>query len=323
MRRLRIMGLALAVIALIVVIGPFLVPVPPLPCTASPQRLADPDSVFLTIGGLQVHANVAGSGEPALVLLHGFADSTYSWREIIPALADRGQVVAFDRPAFGLTSRPLWPFRPGGDPYAPEAQADLTVAVMDTLGIDRAVLVGHSAGGSVAVLTALRHPDRVQALVLEAPALSANPMPDSLRWLMRTPQGRYLGPLIARNLPLNAPALLHLAWHDPSTLTPAEIAGYARPFRLCRWDCALWEQLAAGNPPNVADRLGALKVPILLVTGDDDRIIPTGDTVAAARSLPEAQLVVLPGCGHVVHEECTEAYLRAVEGFVVELDAAP
>jgi len=322
MRRLRVAALTLAVATLLLLLGPFLVPVPPLPCTTSPERLADPDSVFVPVGDLQVHARVAGSGEPTLILLHGFADSTFSWREAMASLDDRATLVAFDRPAFGLTSRPLWPFRGGENPYTPEAQADQTVALMDALGIERAVLVGHSAGGAIAVLATLRHPERVEALVLEAPAVSANIAPGWARWLARTPQGRYLGPLAARALPLSAPALIRLAWHDAGTVTPEELVGYARPFQLCDWDRALWEHIAAGSPPNIAGRLDALDVPVLLVTGDDDRVIPTMETVRLAGEL-DAELVVMPRCGHVAHEECADAFVRAVGAFLDGLEGAP
>jgi pimeloyl-ACP methyl ester carboxylesterase len=322
MRRLRLVALALAVTVLMLLLGPFLVPVPPLPCTTSPQGLADADSVFVPVGNLQVHATIAGSGEPTLVVLHGFADSTFSWQEAIAALDDRSTVVAFDRPGFGLTSGPLWPFR-DANPYTPEAQANLTVALMEALGIERAVLVGHSAGGAIAALVALSHPERVEALVLEAPAVEANLAPTWVQWLARTPQGRYLGPLAARALPLSAPLLIRLAWHDPGSVTAEELVGYARAFQLCHWDRALWEHVAAGNPPNIVDRLDALRVPILLVTGDDDRVVPTAATVRLADSLQDARLVVARGCGHVAHEECTETFVRAVTTFLDDLDIAP
>lgn len=322
MKRLRIAALALVVTALLLLLGPFLVSVPPVPCTVSPERLADPDSIFVPLDGLRVHAKVAGSGEPTLILLHGFADSTFSWREAMSALDDRATLVAFDRPAFGLTDRPLWPFRQGENPYTPEAQADQTVALMDALGIERAVLVGHSAGGAIAVLAALRHPERVEALILEAPAVTANIAPGWARWLARTPQGRYLGPLAARALPLSAPLLIRLAWHDPGSVTPEELIGYSLPFQLCNWDRALWEHIAAGSPPNIADRLDALRVPVLLVTGDDDRVIPTVETVRLAEEL-DAESVVMPGCGHVAHEECADGFVRAVDAFLDGLEGTP
>ena len=200
MRRLRIAGLALLVTTLLIILGPFLVPVPPLPCTPSAERLAGPNGTFVRIDDLDLYAEIAGQGAPALVLLHGFAASAYSFSDVLPALAQRSLVVAYDRPAFGLSSRPLWPYRDMENPYTPEAQADQAVALMDALGIDRAVLVGHSAGGGLAVLVALRHPERVQALVLVAPAVRVNDTPDWLRLVLRTPQARYLAPLAARAL---------------------------------------------------------------------------------------------------------------------------
>lgn len=161
---------------LILLVGPFLIPVPPSEGTVPPEELAEPDSRFVEINGLQVHYKIVGPSQPtaearALVLLHGFAASAFSWREAVEPLSDLGTVIAFDRPAFGLTGRPLPGDWTGENPYSPETRPDLTVSLMDKLGVEKAVLVGHSAGGTVAVHTALRHPDRVEALVLVAPAV--------------------------------------------------------------------------------------------------------------------------------------------------------
>ena len=95
-----------ALLALLI-IGPFLIPVPPLEGTVPPQQLADPDSRFIEINGLAVHYKQLGQGQPTFILLHGFGASLFSWREVMAPLADMGTVVAFDRPAFGLTARPM------------------------------------------------------------------------------------------------------------------------------------------------------------------------------------------------------------------------
>ncbi len=163
---LRRLLIGLGVLLLLLLVGPFLVPVPPLKGTVPPEQLADPDSRFIEVNGLTVHYKMAGEGEPAFFLLHGFGASTFSWREVMGPLAEMGTVVTFDRPAFGLTERPTPGEWEGQSPYAPEAQADLTVGLMDALGVERAVLVGNSAGGTVALLTALTYPERVVGLVL-------------------------------------------------------------------------------------------------------------------------------------------------------------
>jgi len=134
--------------------GPFLVPVLPLERTVPPRELADPDSQFAEVDGLTVHYKTAGEGQPILVLLHGFDASIFSWREVKEPLGKLGRVIAFDRPAFGLAARPIPGECQGDTPYSPEAQADLTVELMDHLGVEKAVLVGNSASGTISVLTA-------------------------------------------------------------------------------------------------------------------------------------------------------------------------
>ncbi len=312
---LRGLLIALGVLLVILLVGPFLVPVPPLEGTVPPEQLADPDSRFIEVNGITVHYKMAGSGRPALILLHGFAASTFSWREVIGPMSEWGTVVAFDRPGFGLTERPLqWT---GRSPYSPEAQPDLMVGLMDALGIERAVMVGNSAGGTVALLTALTYPERVEALVLVDPAVYVRGMtPAWLRPFLNTPQVRHLGPLLARQIQDWGVDFARSAWHDPSRITPEIWEGYAKPLRAENWDLALWEVTRAGHPLDLPERLGQVTVPALVITGDDDRIIPTEQSIRLAGEIPGAQLVVIPECGHVPQEECPGPFLEAVEAFL-------
>ncbi len=312
---LRGLLIALAILLAVLLVGPFLVPVPPLEGTVPPEQLADPDSQFVEVNGITVHYKMAGSGRPALVLLHGFAASTFSWREVIGPMSEWGTVVAFDRPGFGLTERPLqWT---GRSPYSPEAQPDLTVGLMDVLGVERAVLVGNSAGGTVALLTALTYPERVEALVLVSPAVYVRGMtPTWLRPFLNTPQMRHLGPLLARQIQDWGVDFARSAWHDPEKLTPEIWEGYARLVQVENWDRALWEVMRASHPLGLEKRLGEVRVPVLVITGDDDRIVPTQQSVRLAGEIPGAQLVVIPECGHVPQEECPGPFLEAVEAFL-------
>jgi hypothetical protein len=106
MSRRRRAPIILLVALLLAFTVPLIIPIPPLQGTVPPIELADPDSHFVNVSGLMVHYKTAGQGEPAILLLHGFAASTFSWREVMQPLGNYGMVVAFDRPAFGLTSRP-------------------------------------------------------------------------------------------------------------------------------------------------------------------------------------------------------------------------
>ncbi|MCS7282635.1 MAG: alpha/beta hydrolase [Anaerolineae bacterium] len=319
---LRIPLVVLGLLLLLLLVGPFLVPVPPLEGTVPPEQLADPDSRFIEVNGLTVHYKMAGSGRPAFLLLHGFAASTFSWREVMEPMAEWGTVVAFDRPGFGLTERPMeWE---GPSPYGPEAQAALTVGLMDALGIERAVLVGNSAGGALALLVALTYPERVEALVLVSPAVYVGGgAPGWVRPLLNTPQMRRLGPLLARSIRDWGVDFGRSAWHDPSKLTPEIWEGYSKPLRAENWDRALWEVTRASRPLGLEKRLGEVRVPVLVVTGDDDRIVPTQQSVRLAGEIPGAQLVVVPECGHVPQEECPGPFLEAVEAFLRNIHLKP
>jgi pimeloyl-ACP methyl ester carboxylesterase len=319
-RWLRYALIAVGVILAILLIGPFLVPIPALDDTVPPEELADPDSRFVEVNDLQVHYKTTGDGEPTMILLHGFGASVFSWREVMEPLGERlyelGTVIAFDRPAFGLTERPL-SWEPGANPYTPDAQVDLVVGLMDALGVDQAVLVGNSAGGTVAVNAALTHPERFQALVLvDAAIYVGGGAPSWIRPLLRTPQVNRLGPLVARQLAVRGDAFLESAWHDPGKITPEMRAGYRKPLRAEHWDRALWELTKASEQSDLSARIDEIAMPSLVITGDDDRIVPTEQSVRLGREIPQAELVVIPDCGHLPHEECPEPFLDAVQAFL-------
>lgn len=316
---LRTTAIVLIVLSIVLLMGPLLVPVRPLEDTLPPKQLADPDSRFVQIEGLDVHYKLSGQTEPVLLLLHGFGASVFSWREVMLPLSEGCTVLAFDRPAFGLTERPLRDEWGDRNPYTTEFQVDLTVGMMDTLEADKAVLIGNSAGGTIAMLTALQHPDRVQALILvDAAVYTSGGSPALIRPLLRTPQMRHIGPLIARRIRSWGTDLLRSAWHDPTKITDAVWEGYQKSLQVDHWDQALWELTAASRAPELADQLDRLSLPVLVITGDDDRIVPTEQSIRLADELPNAKLVVIPNCGHVPQEECPDLFLQAVTSFLRE-----
>jgi pimeloyl-ACP methyl ester carboxylesterase len=197
----------------------------------------------------------------------------------------------------------------------------LVVGLMDAWGVDKAILVGNSAGGTVSVNAALAHPERVEALVLvDAAIYEGGGAPPWVRPLLRTPQMDRLGPLVARQIEKRGDAFLEGAWHDPDKLTPEDRAGYRKPLRVENWDRALWAFTKASTAPNLAERVGDITLPSLVISGDDDRVVPVESSVRLAEELPNAELVVIPDCGHVPHEECPEPFLEAVKGFMRDLD---
>jgi pimeloyl-ACP methyl ester carboxylesterase len=248
-------------------------------------------------------------------LLHGFGASLYSWQAVMEPFSRLGKVIAFDRPGFGLAERPLtWE---GQNPYSPEAQIELVIGLLDHFGVQQAILVGNSAGGAASMQVALAHPERVSGLILVSPAVySGGGTPAWARPLLATPQMRHLGPLLARQIRARGPELVKIAWHNPALLPAEMLELYQKPLHVENWDRALWEFTLASRPSDLAERLKEFTLPVLVIAGADDRIIPTLDSVRLANELPNARLVVIADSGHVPHEERPAAFMDAVINFL-------
>jgi pimeloyl-ACP methyl ester carboxylesterase len=303
-----------------VLVGPFLIPVPPLKGTFPPRQLADDDSEFIEINGLDIHVKSMGQGEPVFVLLHGFAASLYSWRAVMEPLSQLGTVIAFDRPGFGLSEHPLtWH---GQNPYSQEAQVELVTGLLDHFGVKNAILVGNSAGGTVSMQVALAHPERVSALILVDPAVYiGRRTPGWLHYLFDSPQMRHMGPLLSRQILKHGQDLIKLAWHDPSKLPVDMLEYYQKPFQVENWDKTLWEFTLASRPTGLTECLDEFTLPILVITGDDDRIVPTEDSIRLAGELPNASLEVIFQAGHIPHEEKPKEFIEAVTNFLYKLQS--
>ncbi|MGD8621703.1 MAG: alpha/beta hydrolase [Anaerolineales bacterium] len=314
---LRYLLIGLAVLLAAALVIPLIIPIPPAGDTRPARELAGPNSEFVEVHGLEVHLQQSGEGTPPLILLHGFLASTFTWREVLDPLASDHLVIAFDRPAFGLTERQLPPYPNGVNPYTPSSQVELSIGLMDTFGVEQAVLVGNSAGGTIAMLTALEHPDRIAALVLVDPAVyTGGGAPPFVRPLLQLPQIRRIGPLFVRYVRNWGLELLEGAWHDPSRITPEIVAGSTLPLQADNWDRALWEFTLASREPDLVDRLDEFQMPVLVITGDDDRVVPTEQSIRLAGEIPGAKLVVIPECGHAPQEECPREFLQAAQDFL-------
>ena len=307
----------IAIVTLLVMVLPMFVHAPPPANVLSVEQLAEPDSQFIEINGIKVHYKISGVGSPVIILLHGFGASVCSWHEVIEPLRELGQVIAYDRPAFGLTERPIsWQ---GQNPYSLEGQVEMLDGLLDGMEIEEAVLVGNSAGGRVAAAYTLEHPQRVRALVMVDAAVYSQAHPWWQDLVYNLPPMRIIGPLLVRNIAKTGNDTILEAWHAPQLVTDEISAGYRKPLSAENWDVGLWEYTRAPLNLNIADRLDELTLPTLVVSGDDDRIIPVENSIRLAEELPNAELVIFKNCGHVPHEECPDAFLEAVTPFIKSL----
>lgn len=287
----------------------------------SNESLADDDSRFIAVDGIKVHYKENGTGEPSLMLLHGFGANLFSWKRVMAPLSKYGRAVAYDRPAFGLTERPLANSWSGENPYGTDGQVEMLKGLMDALGIEKAVLVAHSAGGTIALAMALRYPKRVRALILVAPAVYLySPLPSwGRRFLTRKPF-RIFGQALIHPTRNFTRRLLSTNWHDPRKITEEDVTGYEKPFHSIKWEAGLWEFSLAPHARNLWKRSGELKMPVMVIAGDDDHIIPTRHSRRLAEITPGAEFVLVPACGHAVHEEKPDLFMGAVDRFFSKLN---
>jgi pimeloyl-ACP methyl ester carboxylesterase len=310
-RFLRIAGISLAFLLAASCVVPYLIPLPgpdPIPAEA----LAQPGGRFVTIEGTRTFLMEAGPKDgPAVVLVHGFGGSTFSFRKNISPLAAAGfHVAAFDLPGFGLSDK-----RWNAD-YSHPAQADFIVAAMKELGIPRASLVGHSMGGNVAIHVAERHPEAVEKIVFIAPVVFDGKAPGGNAWLLRFPPLRRWARIVVR-IRLKPPGtgnFLRTGYGDPTLATRDVIEGYAAPRRMVDWDLALLGIARDLGKSGLPRPVSTLSVPILILWGDKDTWVPITRGESLRRKLPRAEWSVVPGAGHLVTEERpSEVNARLVE----------
>jgi pimeloyl-ACP methyl ester carboxylesterase len=311
--------IVISVFLLVVIVVPLVIPIPPLQGTKTIEQLKDPDSKFIQINGVNVHYKKYGEGTPVIFLLHGFGASTFSWRSVATELTKYGAVIAYDRPGFGLTQRPLPGSWKGTDPYSTQGQINTLIGLMDAFNVKKAVLIGNSAGGQVALAASLQHPDRVQALVLVDAAIYSNsPIPEWVKGILRTNQMERIGPLFLRNFGASGEKIIYTAWHDPSKVTAAVLDGYKKPLHAENWDIGLWQFSVAPQLTGLDKRLSELNLPVLVLTGDDDRIVPTALSVKLGQQIPGAVFNEFTGCGHVPQEECPDQFLTEFDRFMMK-----
>jgi pimeloyl-ACP methyl ester carboxylesterase len=252
----------------------------------------------------------AGRG-PAVLLLHGFASSIYTWRDVIPALVPHHEVAALDFPGFGGSDRPA--------DLSLELYPRVVRGLLDELGWERASLAGNSMGGAVAALVAGQSPSRVDRLVLVDAAgfnLRAADRPALVNLAMHPLAERVLLLLPLKRLMVGAG--LRQVFHDDSKVTRERVdeylAGASRPGSLPAIR-SLGSSLGLG-PEAFAALLSEVTAPTLVIWGGQDTWIPPAHADLFLAAIPGARKVVLPGVGHTPEEEAPSEVSRLLLDFL-------
>ena len=292
--------------------------------TMSNREAAGLEAQFVELNGLDVHLETAEyTGDcrcepPVIILMHGFGASTFSWRDVIQPLSRSGEVIAYDRPAFGFTERPTgWT---GVNPYGVQGNLDLLSALIKELAPHREViLVGHSAGGQLAAEFALQYPDQVQRLVLVDPAIyTTGGVPSWMNWIFEVPQVDRLGPFLVQGISSSGEALLRESFYNESLITDEVYVGYRAPLQVAGWEQAFWEFTTAPRETIVAENVRRISQPTLLISGAHDTVVPVADTERLASEIPSSTLVIINQSAHLPQEEQPGVFVYSFEKWLQE-----
>ena len=272
-------------------------------CASPPPRSGTVD-----VPGARINYVVAGSeGGPAVVLIHGWALSLREWDDQIVALAPRYRVVAFDRRGYGRSTGFADPSADPGD----------IRALLDTLQIHSAVLVGHSAGADVAIRFAAAMPERVEALVLYGggePDSFPVPPPPGLSFASAKPFARRFGVdslmRFVRSLP---------QFHPSPRRSAAVAARVDTMIAAYQGKDLLEDHPASGAFPRpTCDAMRRWPLPTLFISGEQEgaRWLEVSDSLV--RWMPAARKVLITGGGHGVHFDEPERFNAALLAFLQE-----
>jgi pimeloyl-ACP methyl ester carboxylesterase len=316
----KILGRVALVLLVLLLVVPFLIPVETTG-TRTYREVAGEGATFATAQGVEIYyektdfvcqENKDCSNPPVIILMHGFGANTFSYREVLEPLSKLGDVIAYDRPGFGLTQRPTsWE---GENPYGSIGQDLILDELISQFAAGRdVILVGHSAGGTLAAQYAVDNKEAIKALILISPAiLSTGGSPSWLNWVFSIPQLDHLGPLLVSSIASSGMDLLNESWFNQALITDEVKAGYREPLDVIGWEEGFWEFNRAPRAFDVKDRLGEIQVPTLLITGDTDTVVATADTIALADLIKDSVLFVIPRSGHLAQEETPEDTMKAI-----------
>ncbi len=260
----------------------------------------------------------SGGDGPPIVLIHGLSSYMGFWEYQIEELSKTHRVLALDLPGFGQSGHP-------DAPYTPPWYADVVADWMFAVGVERSTVIGHSMGGQIAMELALTHPERVERLVLSAPAGIESFNAGAGRFMKDFWTESRATESSEEQVRANFQTMVFNRMDDGVERLIQERVRLGRSKRFGGTSVAVSRCIAGMIDHPIGTRARDIAVPTLIVFGTDDRMIPnpvfTGGRTAAVAArahslIPHSSLVTIAGAGHTVHHDAPRAFNAAVAEFL-------
>lgn len=317
---MKVLGIIVVIVILGMVAAWLKLRGPDIPFQTLETKYANAASHFVDLpGGYHVHYRDEGDpNQPPLVLLHGFGDSFTSWEGWVRQLNTQFRIISLDFPGHGLTRAPA------DSRLRAEDSADFVDAFATKLALPKFAVAGNSMGGGVAWQFAVRHPDRVNALILVDAAGFPNEKPPGEVPLAFKILQYPLGRALLRNID-NRPLIeqgLKTDVYDKSLITPFIVDRWAEFQRAPGHRAILMSVNLGSQPAATADLVSKIKAPTLILWGESDPLIEPAAAKKFAAAIPGSQLITYPNVGHLPQIEIPQRSAADVAAFLKSRQAA-
>ena len=261
---------------------------------------------FISVGGVNTHYIRKGRGNP-LLLIHGIFSSSFVWHRNINTLSRNFDVIAIDLKGYGYSDKPA------DGKYSQKDIREFLIHFMDALRINKAVLIGHSWGGGIAMDLALSCPERFEKLVL-IDSTGYKLKFSSLKWLLKI---HCLGQFVLTFFDEKAVGriLKHWVFFNPSLVTGEELQGWINPYYVKGATLAALEIRKINF--NMEDRIKYLSHPTLIIWGKEDKFLNVEISKKFERDIKNSILKIIEDCGHNPQEEKPEEVNKIISEFIL------
>lgn len=261
---------------------------------------------------IDIYYEITGTGDP-LVLIAGVGYGLWFWHKVVPKLAEHFQVIAFDNRGAGQSDKP-------DGPYTVPMMAADTAGLMDALNIREAAVMGHSLGGFIAQELAVTRPELVGKLILGATThggLNVIPITPEALEVLTNRKGDPVE-LVKRGIAVACAA--GFAERQPEVVQECMDYRFSNPVPAAQYQAqvAAGAAMSALTEEQVVERLGRIKVPVLILFGEQDSVVPPGNAGLLAQKIPKSRVHLVPNAGHMYPLEAPQATAEIIHVFLSE-----